>query len=412
MNWEVWIMSLYAAVSRPQVAAATVALSCGLWLQALLPHVQANVSASAALLNFAEECSLRTALVFPTQTLAFSLALACGLMANWAACRATGPLNAQEGSQLCKILSSENSCLQFIVVGLGQERTGMVELLLWGCIYSIYSILRGLLIWTELRIQANRRAGLEALIALQLGALLSLMIVTGWVFWAASGLTLVQLHYDGAVLLLLLAGIQMSGRTSWTAWEIKCVMAAHGVSFFQWSHFLLAHMKWLGFPLQFILFFRLTKVLQQLQQDFLRYRGFQQSTGLLLQQCPPLPASQVEALGDEKCCMCWEPLPSSTCSQLPCSHIHHIECLRKLMMSSRERKCPLCKQVFLQGYQPQPSQEFLRVLAQLTAPRGGVDFAVARIREVVPQISEEVVREELERTRSMQQTIANLVDRN
>lgn len=405
-------MRLYTCASRPQVAAAAVALSGGIWLQALLPHLQTQVSASSALLSFAAECPWRTALVFSTQTLAFSLALACGLMANWAACRATGPLNAQEGLQLCRRLGSENCCLQLIVVGLGQERTGTVELLLWGCVYAMYSVLRGLLVWTELRIQANRRSGLEALISLQVGALLSLMVVTGWVFWAASTLTLLQLHYDGFVLLLLLASMQMSGRTNWTACEIKCAMAAHGVSFFQWSHFLLAHMKWLGFPLQFLLFYRLTKVLQQLQQDFLRHRGFQQSTGLLLQQCPPLPASQVATLGDERCCMCWEPLPSSTCSQLPCSHIHHIECLRKLMMSSRERKCPLCKQTFLQGYQPQPSQEFLRVLAQLTAPRGGMDFAVARVREVVPQISEEVIREELERTRSMQQTIANLVDRN
>lgn len=412
MNWEVWIMRLYACASRPQVAAASVALCCGLWLQALLPHMQANVTASGALLSFSAECHWRTALVLATQTLVFSLALACSLMANWAACRATGPLNAQEGTQLCRRLGTENCCLQLIVVGVGQERTGIVELLLWGCIYAIYSVLRGLLIWTELRIQANRRTGLEALMMLQLGAVLLLVLVTGWVFWAASSLTLVQLHYDGAVLVLLLAGLQMSGRTSWTSWEIKSVMGAHGVSFFQWSHFLLAHMKWLGFPLQFLLFYRLTKVLQQLQQDFLRYRGFQQSTGLLLQQCPPLPASQVAAMGDEKCCMCWEPLTSSTCSQLPCSHIHHIECLRKLMMSSRDRKCPLCKQVFLQGYQPQPSQEFLRVLAQLTAPRGGMEHAIARVREVVPQVPEEVIRAELERTRSMQQTIANLVDRN
>jgi hypothetical protein len=41
-----------------------------------------------------------------------------------------------------------------------------------------------------------------------------------------------------------------------------------------------------------------------------------------------------------------------------------------------------------------------------------MEHAVARVREVVPQVSEEVIRAELERTRSMQQTIANLVDRN
>lgn len=82
------------------------------------------------------------------------------------------------------------------------------------------------------------------------------------------------------------------------------------------------------------------------------------------------------------------------------------------MMSSRNRKCPLCKQVFLQTAHTQQTHEFMRVLAQLTAPRGGMDFAIARVREIVPQASEAVIREELERTRSMQQTIANLVDSN
>ena len=88
-------------------------------------------------------------------------------------------------------------------------------------------------------------------------------------------------------------------------------------------------------------------------------------------------------------------------------------------MSSRERKCPLCKQVFLQGapqppvqppLQPPGNADFMRIFAQFAPVPFGLDHTIAMVREVVPQASDAAIRAELERTRSIQQTIVNLVD--
>lgn len=74
------------------------------------------------------------------------------------------------------------------------------------------------------------------------------------------------------------------------------------------------------------------------------------------------------------------------------------------MMSSGERKCPLCKQVFLENSEnPQFAGFGFHVV-----PRG-IEAAVERVREVVPHASEATIRQQLTVTRSINLTIANLL---
>jgi len=74
------------------------------------------------------------------------------------------------------------------------------------------------------------------------------------------------------------------------------------------------------------------------------------------------------------------------------------------MMSSGERKCPLCKQVFLENNESQQFASFgFHVI-----PRG-IEEAVERVREAVPRASEAAIRQQLNQTRSINLTIANLL---
>lgn len=74
------------------------------------------------------------------------------------------------------------------------------------------------------------------------------------------------------------------------------------------------------------------------------------------------------------------------------------------MMSSGERKCPLCKQIFLEN---SDNQQFSGIGFHVV-PRG-VEAAIERVREMVPQASEETIRQHLAQTRSINMTIAHLL---
>lgn len=90
-----------------------------------------------------------------------------------------------------------------------------------------------------------------------------------------------------------------------------------------------------------------------------RYSKYSASMKVFVDNYPPLAPEEMEAIQDDKCCICWEPLKAGSCCRLLCKHVHHIECIRKLMLFTRERKCPLCKQLYLE---PQVEQD--RIQAQ------------------------------------------------
>ena len=305
-----------------------------------------------------------------------------------------------------KLISDTSLPLSFLII-LGENDLNSVEVVLWLCIFSLYTALRICVSAAHTRLEMDTAAEVDRL-------LWSLVVFAGvfvgftvWVFGAVGVSLMLLMHYEVYEISLEAAGLL--ARKYSISLEIVLFGVAHAVALCQWAQFLVTYTSFLGFPIQIFLFYKLARVVQKLQEDIWRYRGFHHSTQALLQKCPPLSRSELSDLGDERCCMCWEGLKELPCSRLPCRHVHHMysppsDCLRRLMMASNERKCPLCKQVFLESAD---HPQFL--ILNITTQRG-IDTAVTRVREVVPHAEETTVRRLLMQTRSINATIASLME--
>lgn len=219
-------------------------------------------------------------------------------------------------------LTADNAVLQTFIIVLGEDNLNAVEALLWASILLLYTSLRVCLAAAQTRLELDSGARVEPLVWAVVLIAGSFIVLSGWVFWSVGLSLLLIMHYEGWELVLECCGLLARKRS--IGQEIVLVGAAHAVTLLQWLHFLVTYTSFLGFPIQFFLFYKLARVFQKLQEDSWRYRGYHHSTNLLLQKCPPLTPAELEGLGDERCCMCWEALRDSTCSRLPCRHVHHV----------------------------------------------------------------------------------------
>jgi len=219
-------------------------------------------------------------------------------------------------------LTADNAVLQTLIIILGEDNLNAVEVLLWASILLLYTSLRVCLSAAQTRLELDSAARVEPLVWAVVVLTGSFMVLSGWVFWSVGLSLLLIMHYEGWELVLECCGLLTRKRS--IGREIVLMGTAHAVTLLQWLHFLVTYTSFLGFPIQFFLFYKLARVFQKLQEDGWRYRGYHHSTNLLLQRCPPLTSAELESLGDERCCMCWEALRESTCSRLPCRHVHHV----------------------------------------------------------------------------------------
>jgi hypothetical protein len=114
----------------------------------------------------------------------------------------------------------------------------------------------------------------------------------------------------------------------------------------------------------------------------------------------------LEELGDEKCCVCWDSLSSATSCKITCGHVIHVECIWKWMLRNTERKCPLCKQSFLE---PNQGNGFSLLSVFSFFARRTSEEDLRRLAEVFPNLSEHELLREIERAGSVQEVIDNLL---
>lgn len=246
----------------------------------------------------------------------------CGLSTNAALSYFLPNATLTEMTTIGQKLAAENAVLQTFIIVLGEDNLNAVEALVWTCIALVYTSLRVCLAAAHTRLELDSAAEVERLlwgVAVVTGLF---VLASGWVFWSVGIWLLLIMHYEGFDIILQCCGLLARKRS--IGQEIVLMGAAHAVTLVQWLHLLVTYTSFLGFPIQFILFYKLARVFQKLQEDTWRYRGYHHSTKLLLQKCPPLTGAELESVGDERCCMCWEALREGSCSRLPCRHVHHV----------------------------------------------------------------------------------------
>lgn len=157
---------------------------------------------------------------------------------------------------------------------------------------------------------------------------------------------------------------------------------------------------------------KLQKFIINLVSIYKRYRQYVASMNSFVKRYPPMTEQELEKLEGEKCCICWEALQINKCSRISCGHIHHIDCIRIWILNNPEKRCPLCKQQFLQ---PEPSQEqsfwsYFSFFRNAAINRAQREMEIEQVRQILPHIPQEVIRRELDRTGSMDETIANMLE--
>ena len=291
-----------------------------LWSALLLPQLS---SPYALLLSLSTPQGFYFSL-----SLGFTLLATFTVTTNSVLFTALGSLTRTETSLLGQKLANDNAFLQILLLAISEPNTNSVEIVIWLWVLTVYTSLRVCLSACEARLETNTAVGsCTTLLLGVVGVTLAFVGTTSWLFWTAGVGLLLQMHYEGVQIALIAGGhvcaaVQDSGEFAVT--EIVLTGAAHVVALVQWGHFLLDSVEILGFPIQFFLFYKLGRAIHQVRTDVWRYRGYRESVNTLLERCPVLPGEEVERMGEERCCMCWEKMGEFECARLPCKHVHHV----------------------------------------------------------------------------------------
>ena len=301
--------------------------------------------------------------------------------------------------------------LQFCVVLVGESQRNVIETLIWSMVFIYYSCCNVVSTTARYRLQNNNIRGLRSVLTTLLIACSLFIGLTTWLLSEAGFFMLVLVNYEGILVFMesIVTYYQLISRSSFNSQqELAQEIIETIVKMLQWLHLSVTYGSWFSAnPLQFLILFKLQGDASILLTGFKKFKSYKSSMKLFLTRYPPLSTQQQSFFKDESCSICWETLSYGTTSCLPCRHAYHIDCIKSWILSNSANTCPLCKRPFLESDEEASYQNIYNVLMALRQERN--DEAALRIHNVLSHIPLELIRNHLETTQSINDTVNHFV---
>ena len=197
--------------------------------------------------------------------------------------------------------------------------------------------------------------------------------------------------------------------------DLICECSILALTLIHYFHIL--YLLGMSFSLTAILLLHIKEAFSNLKKKLTSFANYQQLKRDIKSKFPSVSAEELLQLNDD-CAICRDSM--QTAKKLPCSHVFHEYCLR--LWLENHQSCPTCRYSLLQN--PQPPQGanaprrrwFFIPRFNWFRRRGFVITAemIEHVREFVPHtrnVPDHIIREQLERTKSINETINYFVDR-
>lgn len=323
-----------------------------------------------------------------------------------------GPISLSERRQIFSNLLKDNPALQLSLILIHGPFCNSVESLLWISIFIIFAWAKAACTLISSRLNDNKLKNLDKFNLLIFAQTTGLVLCNIFLFHKAGFWVFLLLNFESVFIFKenLLAYHQISNtRTISSSTELKLEILENIIKIVQWVQ--------VGFingsifstnPIEFLLIFKLQWYFMQFLQKFKQYSKYKSSIYRFTLKYPRLRQAQIDELGDEKCCICWDLLNTGSSCKITCGHIMHVECIWGWMLRNSERKCPMCKQTFLEP-EGQDNFSVFSWLNFLNRSGRTSEEDLRRLMEVFPNLSEHELLREVERAGSVQQVIDNLL---
>ena len=323
-----------------------------------------------------------------------------------------GPLLASERQFAISNFFKDNPPLMLCILVQGEPNRSSVEALLWSLILLYQSCCKAFCVVLRSRLQDNKLKNLSELnftilFLTSLFLLLSLLVFKDLGFWMNLMINFetlliykecAQAHYQ------LSSNQTIPGTT-----ELALQILETLLKLFQWLHIALTHGSLFSAnPVWFLLLIKLQGYFYAMLTLVKQYWRYKESILRFAQQYPPLNGREVDGLGEEKCCICWDKLGNGSSCKITCGHILHIECIWKWMLRNTNRKCPMCNQVFLQP-EGREGEGIFSWIPFFNRQRSRNEEGVQRLRELFPNLNEQEILREIESLGSIQAVIDSLL---
>ena len=157
-------------------------------------------------------------------------------------------------------------------------------------------------------------------------------------------------------------------------------------------------------PVDALLILKLQSYVCALYAQTKQYFKYKTSIEQFVKLYPALSSNEVQLLNEDKCCICWNLLNIGESCKITCGHVLHIECIWKWMLRNTERRCPMCKQNFLQPLEGERNS-LASWINSVFRRSNQTNQDITRIREMFPHLTEIDIIIEIERTGSVQAAI-------
>ena len=323
-----------------------------------------------------------------------------------------GTLLASERRFVVSNFIKDNPPLMLCIVVLGEPNRSSVEALIWSIILLYQACCKAFCVVLRSRLQDNKLKNLDELnkaivLLTSLFLTCSLLVFRDLGFWMNLMINFETLFIfkECAQAYYQISKNKIIPGTTELALQILDTL----LKIVQWLHIALSHGSLFSAnPVEFLLLIKLQGYLYTMLTLIKQYTKYKSSILRFSQQYPALTGTDVEGLGDEKCCICWDTLGTGTSCKITCGHILHIECIWKWMLRNTNRKCPMCNQTFLQPEGRASSSMFSWIPFFARQSRRNEED-VQRLRELFPNLTEQEIAREIESLGSVQAVIDSLL---
>lgn len=321
-----------------------------------------------------------------------------------------------ETKQAWENLITDSMLLQAVVISVGDGNLNGCEIVIWALVFFYYSSCKVISITAKSRLANNQIGNLKGFSLISAFAAVSFMVFTFKLFYNAGLSMVILINYEGLLVIkestLILYQLRQNSELS-GGYELVLQLLEILINIGRWLHISFRYSDWiLTSPIQFFIIMKLQVFIFNLIDLYRRYRNYLYSMKNFVKKYPALSTEETLNYRDEKCCICWEALPTKKCSKISCGHVHHIKCIRTWILNNTDTKCPLCNQVFLRP-DVQIDRSILSYLHGILFSRYSRDQRerdLQQIRAILPNLSENAIRRELDRSGSIDETIANLME--
>lgn len=395
------------ALQNPKVFKGVFLANISLWFFVIIPNIYVKGPSNFLVsLKSSSYCFLTCAILLCSMAFMFLYS-----MFKLQTCL-LGPISLSERRQIFSNLMKDNPGLQLSLILIHGPFCNSVESLIWISIFLIFAWAKAGCTLISSRLNDNKLKNLDKFNIIIFIQILCLVLCNFFLFHNAGFWVFLLLNFESIFIFKenILAYHQISNtRTIASSTELKLEIFENILKIIQWVQ--------VGFingsifstnPIEFLLIIKLQWYFMQFLQKFKQYSKYKSSIYQFTLKYPPLGQAQIDELGDEKCCICWDLLNTGTSCRITCGHIMHVECIWGWMLRNSERKCPMCKQIFLE---PEGQNNFsvFSWLNFLGRSYRTSEEDLRRLMEVFPNLSEHELLREVERAGSVQQVIDNLL---